>query len=62
MLCMIAFCESGLLKRDDDDDDDASTNNNLNVTAFDVNFSQGSVAMFFKHGKDFRLLFIANFE
>jgi len=22
MLCMIAFCQSGLLKRDDDDDDD----------------------------------------
>jgi len=21
MLCMIAFCQSGLLKRDDDDDD-----------------------------------------
>jgi len=22
MLCMTAFCQSGLLKRDDDDDDD----------------------------------------
>jgi len=26
MLCMIAFCQSGLLKRDDDDDDDDQNN------------------------------------
>jgi len=31
MLCMVAFCQSVLLKTDDDDDDDDDDNDNLFV-------------------------------